>query len=1167
MKMRSLGRVLLVVGLAVTAIGAVTTGVRTGVDTGVPTGVGYTAGGLPPPQNPLLGPVGYARVVAWGDFMTDTAEKWCGADWPYEMLCWPNGDASYTTYEIVNGGPNTFPGLLEEIDAVGDCTSTLIPPGTTHLVIAAGQQDYTLSPDAWDPTTGCGGTCATQADELEYYFTEPIEAAVAAILASCDGTGGNPLIIPVLWTPSVRCLSDDLCVIPWDPDARGPLMSQAIYQIAIDNNLRVIDVYTESIALMDAGLFDEVYADEQEPEVQNPGGEVTSAPNEVGDNLSEFGNDESYLYIAELAWAAINPTALANSLLPTTGLVYRMETDWSAWYAAAWDTTPKTAGRIHDADGNFWTTNYGTNPGVYHPNYHLQTFTSGNRGWIEFDNEDVGEDGYKKVLSGHTSNVDGKGNYTLGELPLGDDARTMYFLFRADTTEALERGFLYGSTTNKEFVMLSKRANGNLGLLLGGPGGNHDSGLSVEDNVWRLASLTIDGIGNYEIWNGNDSIASGAHSGSMDTTEPTAATAGIGFPTGIGGGTIADGFDVAAALVYDHKHTVGDRSLTVDYFELETGETLTPTPAPATRGYVQRACGIDINRNGIWEEAADCDVCDGTVNGGTGFVELGASGVDPDADGDSEEIYYIDCTTGNDQSGDCGQVGETPCLTLQAAFDQAVPDGNEEIYCFTGVCAEGELDFNHGGVIDVTPSYTVTAAGFEQQDWEYPLNPVMLLGWDTDGDGEFPPYDAVDDGVAVIDGDGLNNATFLFDSQGAPNNRDYSSMLEMAHFTVRDFGSPGATGDVNFVKIQGNDYMFFHDLEFLNFSINRDTKDDTGCTGGPSYKIWNMNHPGNGPEYLAYLSVENNLFDKFGGWFMRGSASPNVGAGPIRVQGNTLIAHGHPTNAGCSAGAPNGPKIGKLFYPFDGTEFISNIAYPDPVWEAEGTVPRFNGFNFAQCTQGNAFVDNELTNVRTSVELQAFEGSSCRDADSRTVDLVISDSDFLFDSVFADKDMGVLFIHGGSATDNENFGDVTISDNTITCEPGTCAYGINVATTWSGGTHPGTVTITNNTIDMQGDAPSATSHIEGGIIIQASADPLETVVVSDNNVNAHADSGPLSYVIYVEQDPPTSYTGDDQCFAPVAGDYFFDGVAYSTLADWVTNSGADVASTEAASCP
>ncbi len=45
-----------------------------------------------------------------------------------------------------------------------------------------------------------------------------------------------------------------------------------------------------------------------------------------------------------------------------------------------------------------------------------------------------------------------------------------------------------------------------------------------------------------------------------------------------------------------------------------------------TRGYTARACGLDMNRNGIIGEAADCNVCDGTttdVDGDAATVPTG----------------------------------------------------------------------------------------------------------------------------------------------------------------------------------------------------------------------------------------------------------------------------------------------------------------------------------------------------------------------------------------------------------------------------------------------------------------------------------------------------------------------------------------------------------------
>ena len=73
-----------------------------------------------------------------------------------------------------------------------------------------------------------------------------------------------------------------------------------------------------------------------------------------------------------------------------------------------------------------------------------------------------------------------------------------------------------------------------------------------------------------------------------------------------------------------------------------------------TRGYTARACGLDMNRNGIIGEVADCNVCDGTTT-------------DDDGDGQVEDLYYVDSVSGTD-NGSCGASG-SPCKSISYTID------------------------------------------------------------------------------------------------------------------------------------------------------------------------------------------------------------------------------------------------------------------------------------------------------------------------------------------------------------------------------------------------------------------------------------------------------------------------------------------------------------------
>ena len=94
----------------------------------------------------------------------------------------------------------------------------------------------------------------------------------------------------------------------------------------------------------------------------------------------------------------------------------------------------------------------------------------------------------------------------------------------------------------------------------------------------------------------------------------------------------------------------------------EAGTDARPVPnAPAgvvpwgrDVGYRSRACGFDMNRNGVIGEPADARVGDGRTE-------------DPDGDGTAEDLIYVDAQGGSDAAGDGSAT--RPFRSLQRALD------------------------------------------------------------------------------------------------------------------------------------------------------------------------------------------------------------------------------------------------------------------------------------------------------------------------------------------------------------------------------------------------------------------------------------------------------------------------------------------------------------------
>ena len=89
------------------------------------------------------------------------------------------------------------------------------------------------------------------------------------------------------------------------------------------------------------------------------------------------------------------------------------------------------------------------------------------------------------------------------------------------------------------------------------------------------------------------------------------------------------------------------------------------------------------------------------------------------------------------------------------------------------------------------PGHTV------RDGFQFPSNPTMIVGWDRDGDGEYPPYDR--DDVAVLDG----QRTLAW----AITSPRKQSCIEIAHLTIRNYGYHERSGGaITITRAQGGDF-------------------------------------------------------------------------------------------------------------------------------------------------------------------------------------------------------------------------------------------------------------------------------------------------------------------------------------------------------------------------
>ncbi|MEM8959884.1 MAG: hypothetical protein AAGD38_00260, partial [Acidobacteriota bacterium] len=371
----------------------------------------------------------------------------------------------------------------------------------------------------------------------------------------------------------------------------------------------------------------------------------------------------------------------------------------------------------------------------------------------------------------------------------------------------------------------------------------------------------------------------------------------------------------------------------------------------AVAGYQPRACGFDLDDDGVRGGASDCAICDGTTT-------------DPDGDGVDEDLIYVDCAAGTD-TPTCGTAAE-PCGSLAHAWTviaDGAADGAEDIVCFRGTCDTEKLT-PFGGV-----------AGTAKHDgFAYPRDPAMLVGWDHDGDAIYPPAD-VDD-VAVLTGSGV---ALLLDAQD-----DY---LELAHFTASGYGrTEDPKGDADprdsgFLRVQGGgddpgalEHLYVHDVVLAE--INRGRKSDARVV---TLDLTSAVRP------VSWAFENLDVIDN-GGWFVLGvgpDAAPD--AGPLRFRHLTR------TTLGCNV---DDCATGAASTAFFLRGYFTGIDILDSVWDANvgawqpkptGGPPGARFVAAAPCAQTWRIERNEVIDYKNALVVQPYIAGRCDGAGARPV--------------------------------------------------------------------------------------------------------------------------------------------------------------------------------------
>ena len=497
-------------------------------------------------------------------------------------------------------------------------------------------------------------------------------------------------------------------------------------------------------------------------------------------------------------------------------------------------------------------------------------------------------------------------------------------------------------------------------------------------------------------------------------------------------------------------------------------EAATQGPAkPKAAGYVARACGFDMNRNGRLGEPADARVGNGRT-------------LDPDGDGVNEDMLYVDATAGSDATGD--GTPAKPYKTIQKALDacDGPGDGAEDIIAIAGTFHE-TLSLKHGGV----------AGHYVRDGFQFPTNPTMIVGWDKDGDGEYPPYDR--DDTAVLDG----QRTLPW----AVANSRKLSFIEIAHLTLRNYGY--RTRDCGAIKLfrwgtGSQSHVYIHDVEM--HAINKAEKDQSGKI---VINFWG------GP--MTDVAVINNLVDEYSSYFCRGA--PPDKAGRFRFQNNTLRMYGV-RGASFVTGW-------KLWGHHAGVEILDNVLDCNAAaWKPRGHV---SGIGVCQGTQDWQIRGNVLIDL--GVTLQPFaKGYPFK----RTLNNIAIDRN-VFRSTYAGwtwPRLGILIGGDKGAPAWQTVENATITNNFFSGPAGLGAAILCRAGN-GGGPQPGVITIVGNTVCGPFDKSRAGIDIR---FLPGVRHRQERFVVH-NNIIAQAGPGANIAVAYA----PAHFVADGNVYDEKAG--------------------------------
>ncbi|MEM1245257.1 MAG: hypothetical protein AAGK22_02735 [Acidobacteriota bacterium] len=575
-----------------------------------------------------------------------------------------------------------------------------------------------------------------------------------------------------------------------------------------------------------------------------------------------------------------------------------------------------------------------------------------------------------------------------------------------------------------------------------------------------------------------------------------------------------------------------------------------------------RLNGLDMDDDFVVGEPEDALVCDsegGTVAATGFYVE------DVDGDGVLEDQIFVDSESGDD-SDICG-APTSPCASIDHAFNSradGAASGGEDIVCARGTFTE-EVRPNTSGAPTFKTKPVDTVATNEQRAFRYPDNPSMIIGWDADGDDEYPPLDRDDRFVFQNDVDGAPSFNFTVDTDGGA---DY---VEIAHF--RSF-RPGARNPVSGGLITSTnrstddraEYWYMHDFEAVEVNHRK-------CHSTANMFLNTFQFR---PRWFAveYADVPSMYGYVFRGGFNETDGSSCLDRGPMRFRGIDLTHRGLGVDrvdrdgTACSEispGATGGGNIRRQWGCFSQWEDIDNRfvieGYDSPVGPANDFIA---GGVWLTCPRDIEFVGNyvegypslPMLQTTNSVCKHRFAGN-LKTSRNTFVDPIPVGSRFFFG-------VGTEGVAAGDPESNgfdgvyeirENFFDFTSLSTSDSILGGTFLIESSSEADYS-----------EMTLDVRDNLVIADIERANHGILEQHGPPIGTVIHEGNTyVNPTPDLGDVNDRM-VDLEDETDYEGGDNSYYQCGSWRWNDGATTTDFEQWTEASGEESSSTCLPAC-